>query len=77
MRAWSIGVITETPHGTFLTSVFTLAKTRGEAAAQGIRHAIDEAACGPDCDVKVRGTQITAVSSELILAAADELRQVA
>ena len=77
MRAWTIAVWTETPHGPYLTSIFTLAPTRGEAAAQGVRHAMDTAACGPNCNVRLRAAQVTEVSPDVIRAASDELQRAA
>lgn len=75
-RAWSVGVLTQSPHGTGLTSIFVLAESRAEAIAAGVRYAVDHTICphnDRDCQISVAMTQATLVERDVIFSAAVEL----
>jgi hypothetical protein len=75
MRAWAVAVLTEHPtDGMYLTSIFTVARTQGEAMAQGVRHAIDITGEKRTL-VRLRCAQTTEIGVDLVLAAAESLRE--
>ena len=72
MRAWSAAILTQSPHGTQMTSVFTLAPTHAEAIASGVRTALGRHEnC---CRAQVTSALAIEIDPDVIIAAADELR---
>lgn len=72
MKAWSVAVNTQSPHGMGLSTCFTLAETRADAVAAGVRTALT--AHGEGCPATIVGAVAYEIDPTVICAAADEWR---